>query len=253
MTKHLQSPDHIFEELLKEVKEHAQTAKNVMAVFDLDSTLIEVGPRMTHILRDFAKVKQHLSKYPKECRVLERYSHHQQDWGIEQVLERVGLVSSSFDFFKDLMRFWRSKFFSNDYLHFDEPLPGAIEFLNELSTMGTHISYLTARESLSMRDGTIATLEKHRFPLTEKNQNVFLKETNEKHDHEFKRDVIKEMLESYGSIWFFENEPINLRIVRETLPQVRLVYINTVHSGREAPPTELAIISDFKRKTSSPS
>ncbi len=249
MTKHLQSPDHIFEELLKEVKDHGLSNKNVMAVFDLDSTLIEVGPRMTQIMRDFAKIKQHLAKYPRECRVLERYTHHPEDYSIEESLERNGLVSGSFDFFKDVMRFWKARFFSNDYLHLDEPIPGAIEFLKELHSLGTHIAYLTARESHSMREGTIASLAKHNFPLAPKNQNVILKETTQKKDAEFKRDVLKELMSQYGSIWFFENEPINLRIVRETLPQVRLVYIDTVHSGREEPPTELAVITNFKRKS----
>lgn len=219
-----------------------------MAVFDLDSTLIEVGPRMTQILRDFAKEKKHLGKYPKECRILERYSHHPADWGIEHSIERIGLSSSSFDFFKDLTRYWRSRFFSNDYLQFDEPLPGANEFLRELHSIGVHISYLTARESDTMLEGTIESLKKHGFPLEKKNENLFLKVKMEKADPEFKRDVLKDMLNSYGSVWFFENEPINLRIVRETLPQVRLVYIDSVHSGREAPPTELAIITHFQRQ-----
>lgn len=248
MTKHLQSVDHIYDALLNEIKEHQAKGENVMAVFDLDSTLIEVGPRMTQILRDFAKEKKHLGKYSKECRLLERYSHHPQDWGIENCIERLGLSASSFDFFKDLTRYWRAKFFSNDYLDFDEPLPGANEFLNELHKAGIHVSYLTARESDTMLEGTIKSLKKHGFPLDHKNENLFLKEKSEKKDAEFKRDILKDMLKDYGSIWFFENEPINLRIVRETLPQVRLVYIDTVHSGRESPPTELAVITHFKRQ-----
>ncbi len=219
-----------------------------MAVFDLDSTLIEVGPRMTQILRDFAKEKKYLGRYPNECRILEKYTHHPEDWSIEHSIERIGLTTSSFDFFKDVMRFWRARFFSNDYLHFDEPLPGANEFLNELHSAGVHISYLTARESNTMLKGTIQSLQKHGFPLHKKNENLFLKEDLEKGDPEFKRDVLQGMLANYGSVWFFENEPINLRIVRETLPQVRLVYIDSIHSGREAPPTELAIISHFQRQ-----
>jgi hypothetical protein len=248
MTKHLQSIDHIYEALLSEMQEQKQKGKNVLAVFDLDSTLIEVGPRMTQIMRDFAKEKKHLGKYPKECRILERYQHHPQDYSIEHAIERHGLATSSFDFFKDLMRYWKAKFFSNDYLKFDEPLPGANHFLKELQEIGVHIAYLTARESKPMLAGTIESLKTLGFPLREKNKNLFLKETTEKGDAEFKRDVIKGLQKDYGSIWFFENEPINLRIVKETLPDIRLVYLDTVHSGKEEPPTELAVITHFKRK-----
>ncbi len=245
MTQHLKSVEHILQNITEEITVHKNNGKNVIVVFDLDSTIIEVTPRMTQILRDFTQDKHHRIRYMRECVKLERYSHHPKDWGIEHSLERLGLAGTSFDFYKDLMNFWKKRFFSNAYLHLDEPVPGSKEFLTELVSKGADVAYLTARENSCMLEGTIESLKKLEFPLHPKLKNLILKDDNSKSDCEFKRDVLKKYLRDYASVWFVENEPVNLNLVYQTLPQVKLVYFDSVHSGREEPPKEAAKISSF--------
>ncbi|GAH00209.1 unnamed protein product, partial [marine sediment metagenome] len=48
---------------------------------------------------------------------------------------------------KEMIDSWRKKFFNGEYLKYDEPVPGSVEFVNELSDSGALIIYLTGRDA----------------------------------------------------------------------------------------------------------
>ncbi len=246
MTQHLSSIEQILEAIRQEVREHSGQSKKVNVVFDLDSTLLEVSPRMTQIFRDFGALDKIKKRFSKESQVLEAYIHHPEDWGIEHALERIGLIDSPYEFFHEFKRFWHKHFFSNEYLHLDEPIEGAVEFVKELVKSGADVAYLTARETKSMWKGTVESLKSWEFPLDEKHANLVLKPATDRRDCVFKREVLQDYLKEYGSVWFFENEPVNLNEVLRELPQVKLVYFDSIHSGHEEPPQAVASIETFK-------
>ncbi len=186
------------------------------------------------------------TNFNKESKILENYTHHPDDWGIEHALERISLMDSPYEFFHSLKRFWHRHFFSNDYLHLDTPCEGAVEFVQELIRLGADVAYLTAREHKSMWKGTVESLKTLGFPLDDKHANLILKPPTDQRDAVFKREVLRNYLKEYGSVWFFENEPVNLNEVLRELPQVKLVHFDSVHSGHEEPPQEVASIETFK-------
>ncbi len=62
-------------------------------------------------------------------------------------------------------------------------------------------------------------------------------------DETFKSHVLKDLAKQFDHLWFFENEPVIIKLVREHNPQVRLVFLNTVHAGRALAPHDLPTIT----------
>lgn len=236
---------------LQKILEAAHLARvngeGFLAVFDLDSTLYDLTERVQKIVESFADDPKMRKKYPHQCESLLTARIHPQDWGIREGLSRAGLLESQHpEFFKDLHDHWVYCFFSNAYLHEDMPLPGAVEFVQALENENAHIMYLTGRDVDRMWDGTEASLRAWKFPLDREHTRLVLKPKPEMDDARFKLEVIQAALKTYPQIWLFENEPVNLNIVQKHCPSVKLVFIETTHSGREQVAPELARIPHFE-------
>lgn len=239
--------DLVLNRILREAEQCARDGGRFLAVFDLDSTLFDLTLRVSKIIDAFAEDPKWREKYPIECKILEEMQVHRTDWGIAEALIRAGLHESDHPaFYRDLHDFWAKCFFSDDYLHHDEPLPGAVDFVKDLRTRGAEIMYLTGRDVPRMFKGTEQSLRDRGFPVGLQGVHLILKPVARMDDAEFKRDVLRDALRDYQRIWLFENEPVNLNLVARDLPQIGLVYIVSTHSGREECAAELARIEHFE-------
>ncbi len=218
------------------VKSHAAESK-VAVIFDLDSTLFSVSPRTQAILRRLADEDFFRSQYENGARWLRGVEVRPGDWGIRALIERHN-PDGPFEMFHAIRDFWKAKFFSSDYLHHDEIYPYADEYVRHLESLGAEIFYLTGRPEASMRAGTLAALEKWKFPL-DSHAHLLMKPSEVEADEHFKTVTLKRMAPVYDHIWFFENEPLIIQEVRAVLPQIRIVYVETVHSGKATPPSDL--------------
>ncbi|MCM2281863.1 MAG: HAD family hydrolase [Bdellovibrionaceae bacterium] len=237
--------------LLRKILEDAHLAHRkgepFLAVFDLDSTLFDLTVRVQKIIQAFAGDAEMRKKYPEACAKLPSARVHPQDWGLLEGLARAGLFEADHpEFFHDLHTHWAACFFSNSYLHEDQPLPGAVEFVQALERENARIMYLTGRDVERMWDGTVASLRAWRFPLDREHTQLVLKPHREMNDAHFKLEVIQNALHTYPHIWLFENEPVNLNLVQARCPAVRLVFIETTHSGREQAADDLDRIRHFE-------
>jgi hypothetical protein len=210
-------------------------------VFDLDSTLFTVAHRTQAILDDLwqkeHEFSEHASLLPKlrEVRVTEK------DWGLHGPLARVG-VSIMDPVFPIIRRHWKREFFSSRYLDRDLPYVGAVDYVCELARLGFPILYLTGRDRLNMEDGTVRSLETWRFPLVDEGD-LYMKPTKgDLLDEDYKSLEMNRVLKRFPRVWFFENEPVILNRVAADHPQVRLVFMDTVHSARAQSPTHLPSI-----------
>lgn len=206
-------------------------------VFDIDSTLFCVSPRTEAILNRLSNDTELLDKFPEFTKKLAHLKATSKDWGIRTILERARFTAT-IEFFEALRKKWSSQFFSSDYLHIDEPYPGAIEYLNELHQAGARIRYLTGRDAPNMGKGTRAAFEMWKIPL-ELPEFLLMKPDTQRHDAEFKRDTLKRIYGEERGIWFFENEPVIINLVRKALPRIKIVFMDSVHSGREQAPEDL--------------
>jgi hypothetical protein len=239
--------DPILIRILREAELTSRQGDRFLAVFDLDSTLFDLTLRVSKILDAFAADPTWREKYPLQCEILDQVQVHRTDWGITESLARAGLYHDDHPaFFRDIHDFWAKCFFSDDFLHHDEPLPGAVDFVNGLRSRGAHIMYLTGRDVPRMMKGTRESLAARGFPIEGDDIQVILKPEAKLDDAQFKRDVLREALGTYRRVWLFENEPVNLNLVARELPQIGLVYIVSTHSGREECAAELARIEHFE-------
>ena len=243
---------------LVDVAEFVRTQAKVSRVavfFDLDSTLFCVSPRTQNILRRLARDSNFRSKYATEAEILSRVEVLPSDWGIRPVLER-SVFKEKFSpekmpsedqmaFFREVRSYWRKYFFSSHDLDKDKIYPSANEYVRHLHALGADILYLTGREEGPMRPGTIQALLAWGFPYVTDSK-LIMKPSQVQTDESYKALVLKESVKDYDHVWFFENEPVIINLVRPLVPQVRIIFMNTVHAGRAQNPSDLpTVLGDF--------
>lgn len=231
-------------QLLLEILESARLkhakGQPLSVVFDLDSTVFCVSHRTQEILKEIAQDAEVRRQFPQSAEQLSRIEANAKDWGIRPILSRHQVVGT-LDFFETVRQKWAERFFSSSYLHLDQPYPGVIEYIQALDQAGAEIRYLTGRDIPRMQEGTLKSLAQWQLPL--QNQSLLhMKPNSERHDAEFKRDTLREIFGPHQSTWFFENEPVIINLVRRDLPHIRIVFIDSVHAGRETAPPDLPII-----------
>lgn len=235
----------LLQSILEDAWAYSQAGRPFLAVFDLDSTLFDLTLRVSTIVDDFAEDPGHLAAFPEECRQLARLEILPTDWGLEGPLSRIGLPVDG-PFFQALQNYWTECFFSDDYMIHDEPLPGAVEYVQELHLAGAHIMYLSGRDIPRMARGTEASLREYHFPLAPGSAEIVLKPHGSMDDAHFKLDVLRDIESRYEKIWLFENEPVNLNLIARHCPKIGLIFIDSTHSGREQLESELHAIRHFE-------
>lgn len=203
---------------------------------------------MGAILDDFAAEPTYRGLYPDLCVRLGDVRIAKSDWGIREGLERTGFSESeNREFWRDLHDFWTARFFAAAHLHRDVPIPGAVEYVQAVLARGAHIMYLTGREQELFLSGTRQSLRDLGFPVEHERVRLVLKPHAKIADAEFKVEVLRHELPIRSEIWLFENEPVNLNLMRRECPAVHLVLIESAHSGLETVDESIlrAKITDF--------
>jgi hypothetical protein len=220
----------------------------VAVIFDLDSTLFCVSPRTRAILQKLASDPGFQSQFETESKSLLLADVHPTDWGIKTVLLR-HTPNAPLEFFRRVRDYWRSHFFSSRFLHEDVVYPFADEYVRHLEELGAEIYYLIGRPESAMREGTLNALSRWNFPLASP-AHLLMKPDAIEEDEHFKTLALKELAQKFSHIWFFENEPVIIHEVRAALPQIRIVFVDSVHSGKAAPPKDLPQIGmSYQRRS----
>lgn len=236
----------VLQQILTETSHRRHRDESVMMVFDLDSTLFDVSPRIQRILHDFAGQADIVALDPASAAVLAGLKTERRDWGIRTAVERAGLHVKNPELVNRAREFWIRHFFSNDYLRFDRPLPGAPEFVRFVRALGVELVYLTGRDISKMLTGSLEGLRAHGFPLSAEGTELVMKPATGLEDHAFKEDWFRALpKDRFDKIWFFENEPVNLDKIRRGHPEVELVFVDTTHSRKLPSPTDLMTLDDF--------
>jgi hypothetical protein len=218
----------VLDELLSELL--ARRGRRCVLVFDLDSTLISTRERNHAILEEFSRDVG----APEDLRlVLEKIQPADMGWNVMDDLRRRGFRHEPT--LARLRSFWRARFFRDDYLRHDRPLPGAAEFVRDAHDAGATIYYLTGRDEPGMGRGTRASLAAHRFPVDGERVRLRLKPRFEDPDLIFKRGALDEVRALGEVLAAFENEPANANLFCEELPGARVVFLETVHSPDPPP------------------
>ena len=231
--------------VLDEILKKARSGAKMLALFDLDSTLFDLRGRTGRICEAFASDPEMTSRFPQEIERLREIEFQRQDFGLREPMRRLGFLPESL-VYQALHSFWRPRFFSNEYLHHDRPLDGAPEFVTALAQAGAEIRYISGRHVSGMLAGTVSSLITHGFPLSEDQIEICLKPEFDMDDAEFKAELIAELSQGHSEIWLFENEPANISFIARLLPNIKFVFLDTCHSGRQTISPQIPAIPNFK-------
>ncbi len=228
----------------------SQANKSTLAVFDLDSTLFDVSPRIHKILTDFGKTPENLRQFPEVCSILTNIKMERKDWGIKDALLRAGLDGHNPSFHQAIKEYWQRTFFSNEYLKYDRPYEGSVDYVQRFYSTGAAITYLTGRDVARMGTGSVEILKHWGFPLDEEGPlqraSLVLKPRKGMDDARYKSDFFCQNLKNlFSKIWFFENEPVNISLVRQEHPEVEVIFFDSAHSGKLQTPSDLPSIIHY--------
>jgi len=220
--------------LVERCRAHGPGKRRPVIVFDLDGTLFDNGPRTWQILVDFAEAEG-LSALRT---ALDNLPRRALPYLLSETLARVGFNDPGV--VERAAAFWRTRFFTDDFQRFDEPLPGACRFATSLFEAGATLVYLSGRDAPNMLVGCAAALRSHGFPVGIPRTAVVLKHAFEDADIDFKREALS-FMDDLGEVTAtFDNEPANCNLFAERWPRAAHFFVETAHAPN--PPVLLSAV-----------
>jgi hypothetical protein len=197
-----------------------------VAVFDLDSTLLDNRPRQVRILQEYGRA----ADVPA---LLGARPEHFQGWSLDAALARAGVGSAAARAHRAALReFWEERFFTSDYCRHDVPVPGAPAFVRAVRAAGARVVYVTGRPAW-MEEGTLEVLERFGFPTPDgETAWLLLKPGQALHDDVWKV-VARDGVDALGPVALaLDNEPAHVNGYARAWPTALAIHVDTDHSGR---------------------
>jgi hypothetical protein len=200
---------------------------HAVAVFDLDSTLLDNRPRQAAIARAYGRA----AGLPALRRTR---PEHFATWSLGAALHAAGLDDSEARrHARPFHEFWEERFFTNRYCRLDVPVPGAPAFVRAVAAAGARIAYVTGRPAQPMRAGTLRVLRRHGFPLPDGASVTLLMKPGEGLLDDAWKAVARDAVEARGTpVLVLDNEPAHLNAYARAWPRALAVHLDTDHSER---------------------
>lgn len=221
----------------------AARAPDGVAVFDLDSTVMDNKPRQARILADFGRARGVAALAGA------RPEHWRGGWDLGLAMRAAGLADEDADALLPAFRaFWLERFFTSAYCRSDVPIAGAPAYVREVVLAGGRVAYVTGRPA-SMADGTLEAFRRAELPLPD-GRRVFLlmKPSPEIGDDAWKAAACAEVERIGPPVVAFDNEPAHVNAYAEAWPDAYAVHLDTDHSARRiAVLDRIPSVADFRR------
>lgn len=221
---------------LDEVRMRIEGAKGkAVVVFDLDHTLYDNRPRTLQILIEFAA-----SLPPEQVATANRIAGLKVDhvhYRLAETLGHVGISDAAT--LESATAFWAERFFTDEYVRYDVPIPGAVRYVQDLHARGAFVVYMTGRSAPQFLVGTTESLRRWGFPVGTPYTQLITKPDPETDDLVFKAKAFAQIDRLGRVVAAFENEPGNLAAMaehwRDCVPVFLLTDFNPKHAGEELP------------------
>jgi hypothetical protein len=211
--------------------------------FDLDGTLLDNRPRTAAILKELAETWR--ASHPEDAARLLAAKPEQMAYLLTDSLERLGITDTAR--IAEAQAFWRDRFFADDHLRYDIPVPGSVEFAKACYARGAILIYLTGRDLPLMGIGTFKSLRDVGYPIGVPGTELVLKPDAAMPDEAFKRLEAPKLARVGEIIASFDNEPANCNTLLAQNPGCESVLIDTQHLPG-APPLDpgVHVLGDFR-------
>ncbi len=218
--------------ILAEVRTAYNRQERPMVIFDVDGTLFDNRPRIVTILKEYAD-KELKRVRPEDARKFTALSIDRVSYRLTDTLTGIGVTDPAV--VNNANVFWSQRFFNDDYLKYDIPTPGSVNYVRTLYSNGARIVYLTGRDAPRQLIGTVKALRDRGYPIGIQGTELIMKPTMQTQDAVFKQQVTN-YLRHYGKIIAaFDNEPANVNVYRRAFPKAKVVLHGAPHSPN-APP-----------------
>lgn len=217
----------IIEQIREQVIRESVGDELPIVVFDVDGTVFDNRYRTTAILRDFVRKDTDFSTEAADT-ILSLEPGHVRYYMVD-TLKDVG-VNDLF-FIEGASQYWSGNFFTNNYLDRDEPIPGAVEYVNSLHEAGAMIVYLTGRDQPNMLEGTVAHMREVGFPIGIDRTILIMKPVPYSPSYPFKRTAYQTIDKMGRVVAVFDNEPSYANEVKKHWPWAQIVLLRTPHSS----------------------
>jgi hypothetical protein len=198
-------------QVLEEVRKAYNKSERPMVIFDLDGTLFDNRSRILQILKEYGEQELKAVR-PQFSTALNNLNVTQVQYMLTDTLAGAGVNEP--DVVNNAAVFWSQRFFTDDYLKYDTPTPGSVNFVRTLYSNGARIVYLSARDAPRQLIGTVKQLRDNGFPIGIQGTELILRPTVQTQDAIFKQQVTN-YLRHYGKvIATFDNEPANANVYR---------------------------------------
>nr|MCH9685827.1 hypothetical protein [Deltaproteobacteria bacterium] len=167
----------------------AQHGSGGVAVFDLDSTLLDNKPRQAKIMAEYGEAHGVTA-------LAQMRAEHWDGWDFRKAMRNAGLAEAELEPHVEPYReLWRQRFFTSEYCEVDEAIAGAAAFTQAVQATGTKVLYVTGRHE-GMRNGSAVQL--------------WMKPQLDEDDDQFKAQVHARLPGEGTVVAAFDNEPTHI-------------------------------------------
>ncbi|MEM6533438.1 MAG: HAD family hydrolase [Myxococcota bacterium] len=219
-------------QVLTDVRSTYNKQQRPMVIFDLDGTLFDNRYRTLQILKEYAD-KELQSVRPQAADIIRGLTVDRVRYQLTETLIGSGVTEGAI--VNNAAVFWSERFFKDEYLKYDKPVPGIVAYVRTLYSNGARVVYLTGRDAPRQLIGTVRSLRDNGFPIGIQGTELIMKPTAQTQDAIFKQQVTN-YLRHYGKvIATFDNEPANANVYRRAFPGAAVFAFDAPHSPNPPP------------------
>ncbi len=222
----------LLQKVIGEVRAAYNKQERPMVIFDVDGTLLDNRPRILHIIKEYGTTELKRAR-PEDAAKIANLQIYQIQYRLTDTLTQIAVVEPAV--VNNAAVFWSQRFFNDDYLKYDAPTPGSVNFVRTLYSNGARIIYLTGRDQPRQLLGTVKALRDHGFPIGIQGTELIMKPTLNTQDAIFKQQVTNYMRHYGKVIATFDNEPANANVYRRAFPKAAVILFAAPHSPNPPP------------------
>jgi hypothetical protein len=216
-----------------------------VVVFDLDGTLMDNRPRTLAILQELADELRREAHTHAE--VIAAAKAENLAYLLTDTLRKLGLEHP--ELAERAESFWKTRFFSDDYLKHDVAIEGSVELARACYEAGASLVYFTGRDLPLMGIGSFQSIRDLGFPIGVVGTELVCKPDAKIPDELFKRTEGPKLVRVGRVVAAFDNEPANCNAFLEMNPDAEVVFVDTQHLPG-APPLDsrVHVVTDFRMR-----
>lgn len=222
----------LLQKVITEVRAAYNKQERPMVIFDVDGTLLDNRPRILQIIKEYGE-KELAKVRPEDAAKIANLQIYQIQYRLTDTLTQIAVTDPAV--VNNAAVFWSQRFFNDDYLKYDAPTPGSVNFVRTLYSNGARIIYLTARDQPRQLIGTVKSLRDHGYPIGIQGTELIMKPTLNTQDAIFKQQVTNYMRHYGKVIATFDNEPANANVYRRAFPDATVILYAAPHSPNPPP------------------